>query len=48
MSKQIFDDLIYKRNKKMFNDYGIDNEHIKMIKDMIDHSEKFVSIIMSS
>ena len=36
MSIKIFDDLIFKRNEKIFNDYGIDNERIKMIKFMIE------------
>ena len=44
MSIKFFYDLIYKRNEKMFNDYGIDEKRIKMIKDMIERSETFVSL----
>ena len=45
MSIKIFDELIYNRNKEIFNGNGIDDKHIKMIKCMIERSPEFVSMI---
>ena len=37
---------IYMENKGIFEQYGVTQSHINMIKDMIDRSKDFVSMVV--